>query len=123
MILCSPTFNGTPVGMGCGTRCLSLDEWMHEATNFAVLRSLRFFKFYFANKCFAIWERTMRYERFHAKRLRLADQLFFAKPLFAPQLAKLQSVLYDVDNCALLNLSFFTPEVAESARAHSYILS
>ena len=62
---------------------LSIPEWISESHYYNVVCSIGFFKHFISRKLFGSWRRNARYDVYCAKRKKLSENLFLAKPLFS----------------------------------------
>ena len=56
-----------------------LAEWMRQSTNFNMLRSIRFYKYYLHTKAFNLWRNNVRYKLYCNQRKKIQSKLFLAK--------------------------------------------
>jgi len=78
------------------TEFLFASDWMHEATLFNVLTSMKFFKNYLIGKVFNRWNSSVRYKKFVRTREKLTKNLKYVRPAFQPAFIDINSTLYEM---------------------------
>lgn len=78
------------------TEFLFASDWMHEATLFNVLSSMKFFKNYLIGKVFNNWKANVRYKRFIRTRQKLAQNLKYMRPAFQSCFMEINGTLYEM---------------------------
>jgi len=89
---------------------IPLSDWMRQSTNFNMLRSIRFYKYYLHSKCFTIWKNNVRFKLYCNQRKKIQSKLFLAKHSFADPLLDLKKYLLDLQGVQLLDLGMKTFE-------------
>ena len=83
---------------------MSLAQWMHEASMYNILRSIRFFKHYLHAKMFRLWRSNVRYRIYCKQRKNLSKKLFLARESFASPLLEVNKLMFDFDSIPLSNV-------------------
>lgn len=78
------------------TEFIYTSDWMHEATLFNVLTSMRLFKNYLIGKVFSQWRSDVRYKKFVKTRQKLATSLKYVIPAFQPSFVQVNNILYEM---------------------------
>ena len=78
------------------TEFLFASDWIHEATLFNVLSSMKFFKNYLIGKVFNQWKANVRYKKYKKTREKLALNLKFVRPAFQNSFQEINTVLYEM---------------------------
>jgi dynein heavy chain, axonemal len=78
------------------TEFLFASDWMHEATLFNVLSSMKFFKNYLNGKIFNSWKANVRHKRFIRTRQKISQKLKFMRPAFQNCFLEVNSTLYEM---------------------------
>ena len=58
---------------------IPLAEWMRQSTNFNMLRSIRFYKYYLHTKIFNLWRDNVKFKLYCNQRAKIQGKLFLAK--------------------------------------------
>ncbi|GMH64114.1 hypothetical protein TrST_g1151 [Triparma strigata] len=89
---------------------IPLAEWMRQSTNFNMLRSIRFYKYYLHTKAFNMWRDNVRYKLYCNQRAKIQGNLFLAKDSFCEPLLELKKHMLDLQSVSLLDLGMKTFE-------------
>ena len=97
------------------TETLSLAQWVREATNFRILRSISTFKNYLIWKMLKLWKISVRYAQYCRTRKHIAQKLFFLKPAFIPSILRVwreisafrKKILMDLSMKRTVSISLF----------------
>jgi len=81
-----------------------LAEWMRQSTNFNMLRSIRFYKYYLHTKAFNLWRSSVRFKLYLQQRTKIQDSLFLAKESFCDPLLELKKQMIELQGVSLLDL-------------------
>ncbi len=92
---------------------ISLADWMHEATSFNILRSIRFFRDYLIAKMFRLWRSNVRYRLYVKQRKQLSRNLFLARPSFCDSLLEVKKLMFEMDQIKLTKIK---PNVSDSTQ-------
>lgn len=78
------------------TEFLFASDWMHEATLFNVLSSMKFFKNYLIGKIFTSWKSNVRHKRFIRTRQKISQKLKYMRPAFQSSFLEVNTTLYEM---------------------------
>lgn len=109
-LACSWYFTVSPTGIvhcqpAQPSEYFSIPEWISDSLNFNVVTSMNVFKYFVHRKILGSWRKNARACVYEEKRRQLASKLFFAKPLFAPDLAKAFQARHDLLSSKVLALT------------------
>mmetsp|Transcript_4972 Transcript_4972/g.18687 ORF Transcript_4972/g.18687 Transcript_4972/m.18687 type:complete len:4187 (-) Transcript_4972:2731-15291(-) len=90
---------------GQPTEFMSLSDWMRESTMFNVLRKIRFFKYYLVFKCFKIWHKNSRFQKYCKKRAKLASKFFMGKETFASTLVDIKKNTHKLQSVSIMDFT------------------
>lgn len=87
------------------TEFIQLTDWMKESTQFNILTNIHFFKNYLKVKIFKQWKLINQNRMFQKNRQVAVHNLFFCKPVFLNPVMELNKIMWDLQNCELVNFN------------------
>jgi len=87
---------------------LSLDEWASETSKFAILKKIKFFRYYSFWRPFLIWVNHMKTRNFRNKLGKILDHPFFSDSLFFKTLLNIQKSRENLEDIVQCTLSAFS---------------
>ena len=82
-----------------------LGAWIRDASVFALLRQMPFFRHYLARKMFTFWKQNVRYRLYATVRAKIERSLFLVKPAFNPTVMALGALCNELRENALVTLN------------------